>query len=120
MPRWLVVLIVALLIPCYGFAAVGKSVALVVDETGHALAHYAEQAHHHENDGAMHAGDSDESVMHLHGDDWVTAPALVVQALTFEFPAPASSAPPSLGSHATPPPFLEGPIRPPRSDIRSR
>lgn len=119
MPRWLVALIVALLIPCYGFAAVGKSVALVVDESGHALAHYADQAHHHDDDGAMHADDSEESVVHLHGDDWVTTPVLVVQALSLQFPAPAHVAPLRVSSLATPPPFIEGPIRPPRSDLRS-
>jgi hypothetical protein len=118
MPRWLVALIVTLLIPCYGFAAVGKSVALVVDESGHALAHYADQAHHHDDDGAMHADDSDESVTHLHGDDWLTTPVLVVQTMTVHFPTPAGVAPPTVGNRAAPPPFLERPIRPPRSDIR--
>jgi hypothetical protein len=118
MPRWLVALIVAVLIPCYGFAAMGKSVALVVDESGHALAHYADQAHHHDDDGDMHADDSDESVMHLHGDDWVTTPVPVVQALTLQFPAPAEVAPPPVGHQPMPPPFIEGPIRPPRFDIR--
>lgn len=119
MPRWLVAFIVAVLIPCYGFAAVGKSVALVVDQTGHALAHYAEQAHHHDDDGAMHADDSEDSVLHLHGDDWVSSPVLVVAALTLQFPVPAEAAPLQAGTQANPPPFIEGPIRPPRFDIRS-
>lgn len=119
MPRWLVAFIVAVLIPCYGFAAVGKPVALVVDDTGHALAHYADQAHHHDDEGDMHAGDADASVTHLHGDDWATTPVLVVQALAIEFPAPCSAAPRRPGSAAAAPPFIEGPIRPPRVDIRS-
>jgi hypothetical protein len=119
MPRWLVALIVALLIPCYGFAAVGKSVALVIDDTGHALAHYADEAHHHDDDGTMHADDSDESVAHPHGDDWVSTPGLVVQSMAVTFLAPADAAPKRVSSSATSPPFLEGPIRPPRSTIRS-
>jgi hypothetical protein len=119
MSRWLVAFIVAVLIPCYGFAAVGKSVALVADETGHALAHYAEQGHHHDDDGAMHSDGSVESALHLHGDDWVTTPVLVVQGLTLQFPTPTEAAPPQVGSQASPPPFIEGPIRPPRFDLRS-
>lgn len=120
MPRWLVALIVAVLIPCYGFAAVGKSVALAADDTGHALAHYAEQAHHHDDDGATQTDDSEASVTHLLGDDWVSAPALLVQALTLQFPAPFKAAPTLVSSQAIPPPFIEGPIRPPRFDIRFR
>ncbi|MCR5882979.1 hypothetical protein LRS03_08965 [Rhizobacter sp. J219] len=119
MSRWLVALIVAILIPCYGFAAVGKSVALVVDESGHALAHYADQAHHHDDEGGMRADDSDESAVHLHGDDWVTTPVLVVQALSLQFPSPADGAPLRVSRQAAPPPFIEGPIRPPRFDSRS-
>jgi hypothetical protein len=119
MPRWLVALIVALLIPCYGFAAMGQSVALVLDDTGHALAHYTDEAHHHDDDGAMHADDSDESATHPHDDDWVSTPALVVQGMAIPFPAPADATPKWVSASATPPPFLEGPIRPPRSDLRS-
>jgi hypothetical protein len=118
MPRWLVALIVALLIPCYGFAAVGKSVALVLDDTGHALAHYANEAHHHDDDGAMHADGSDESMTHPHGDDWVSTPALLVHSMAVTFPAPADAMPRLASASETPPPFLEGPIRPPRSDLR--
>lgn len=117
MPRWLVALIVALLIPCYGFAALGKSAALVLDDTGHALAHYVDEAHHHHDDGAMHSDGSDESVAHLHADDGVSSPILVVEYRVLTFSAPADATPKRVSASATPPPFLEGPIRPPRSDI---
>jgi hypothetical protein len=119
MPRWLVALILAVLIPCYGFAAVGESVALVIDETGHALAHYADQAHHHDDEGTVHADDSDESMAHLHGEDWLGSPGLLVDASTIQFPQPADAVPHPAVRQATPPPFIEGPIRPPRFDIHS-
>lgn len=118
MPRWLVVFIVALVIPCYGFAAVGKSVALVLHDAGHALAHYADQTHHHDSDGSIHEDDSDASVQHLLGDDWMANLVPVVRSSKLAVLAMKDAVPRPSGAQATPPPFLEGPIRPPRSDSR--
>lgn len=77
MPRRLVVLIVAVLLPCHGFAALGKSIALASDHSGHALAHWAEQAHHHHDDGTSHDDDSSEASLHLQVMDASSTPVLM-------------------------------------------
>jgi hypothetical protein len=119
MPRWLIVLVLAILLPCYAFAAVGQSMAAsmasAAEEDGHAAAHLAGEAHHHHDDGSFHADDSDESVQHLHSTDFTTGAALIVGDVTLPVLPTCSPAPPSWAEAPPPVPFLEGLRRPPRS-----
>ena len=120
MPRWLVALIVAVLLPCYGLAAVGQSVALASDDSGHALAHWTDRAHHHDDDGTFHDDDSQDSMLHLQAFDLLSAPVLMpAAALVPEAPAVGERhAMDGLGAAA--PPFIEGLRRPPRSVLYLR
>mgnify|MGYP003375070388 FL=1 len=117
MPRWLVALVLAVLVPCYGFAAVGQSVAAVLGGQEHMGAHLADEPHHHHDDGSVHADASDEAVQHLHVDDCVGHAALIVGDIALDVLHLASHAP-SVGGESPPPgPFLEGLKRPPRSEL---
>ena len=84
MPRWLVALVLAIVMPCYGFAAVGQSLAAVLGDQAHMAAHMAEEPHHHHDDGSFHADDSDEALQHLHTDDWVGNAALIVGGIALD------------------------------------
>lgn len=115
MRHWLVALIVALLLPCYGLAAAGKGLGMALTDSHHAAAHISEHAHHHHDDGSYHAEDSDEAVLHVHADPWLGGVALLLEApLLLALPLPRASPP---GAEASPPPspYLEGLRRPPRS-----
>ncbi len=119
MPRWLVVLVLAILLPCYGFAAVGQSLAVTVamadDDHGHAAAHLTQEAHHHDDDGSFHVDDSAESQQHLHADAWAASPALLAAGVTLPQVSERFLTPRSWAESPPPVPFLEGLRRPPRS-----
>jgi hypothetical protein len=115
MRRWLVALIVALLLPCYGLAAAGKGLAMALADGHHAAAHLAEHAHHHHDDGSFDEDDSDDAVLHAHADDWLGCPALLVSAPVLPALALPRASPPAVEVSPPPSPFLEGLRRPPRS-----
>lgn len=117
MRRWLVALIVALLLPCYGFAAAGKGLAMALADSRHAGVHVTEHAHHHHDDGSFHdhEEESEDGALHAHADPWMGAAALlragpVLPALTLP-----QASPPVVELSPPPSPFLEGLRRPPRS-----
>jgi hypothetical protein len=115
MRRWLVALIVALLLPCYGLAVAGKGLAMALADNHHAAAHLAEHAHHHHDDGSFEEDDSDEAVQHAHADDWLGCPALLLAAPALLALALPRASPPAMELIPPPSPFLEGLRRPPRS-----
>lgn len=115
MPRWFMAFVLALVVPCYGLAAAGQLLIMAKHDGSHALAHMAGEGHHHHDDGSLHVDDSDESVQHLHADDCIHSPALLTATIAFEpFPAAVATVPDGWGTSLAPPPFLEGPRRPPR------
>ena len=115
MRRWLVALIVALLLPCYGLAAAGKGLAMALADNHHAAAHVTEHAHHHHDDGSYHDEDSHEGVLHVHADPWLGGAALLVASPELPTVALPRASPPAVLVPPPPSPFLEGPRRPPRS-----
>lgn len=115
MPRWLVAFVLALVLPCYGFAAAGQWLVMAKHDGSHALAHVAGEAHHHHDDGSFDVDDSDESVQHLHADDCIHSPVLTTALVSFEPVALVFIVSDRWDAALAPPPFLEGPRRPPRS-----
>lgn len=115
MRRWLVALIVALLLPCYGLAAAGKGLAMALADGHHAAAHLAEHAHHHHDDGSYHEEDSDEATLHVQADHWLGGAALLLDGPVLPVLALPRASPPAVEMRPPPSPFLEGLRRPPRS-----
>lgn len=115
MRRWLVALIVALLLPCYGLAVAGKGLAMALADSHHAAAHLAEHAHHHHDDGSFDEDDSDEAVQHAHADDWLGSPALLLATPALPALALPRASPRAVELNPPPSPFLAGLRRPPRS-----
>jgi hypothetical protein len=101
----------------YAAMAGGGSVLGLGEESGHAVLHWQEQAHHHDDhgghDGDFHVDDSSDSLTHLHLDGALTGTALPVDGVPavprLATVAPADRAMPEL---PTPPPT--GLRRPPR------
>jgi hypothetical protein len=94
------------------FARLGASAEAQL-ELEHAVMHWQDEAHHHHDDGSFHVGESEESARHLMADH------VSVQALLQQSPSallPLDDGPLGLRSaRAGPQPFLDGPLRPPRS-----
>jgi len=99
---------------CHGFAVVAQTVVPGAAD-GHALAHVTDEAHHHHDDGTLHADDSDESMQHLLADLALAAPVMPVEPAALPDLAPVAVAPPQADLSSMPMPYLEGPRRPPRS-----
>jgi hypothetical protein len=115
MRRWMVALIVALLLPCYGLAAAGKGLAMALADSHHAAAHIAEHAHHHHDDGSFDEDDSDAGVLHVQADPWLGGTALLAVPPVLPTLALPRASPPAVEVSPPPSPFLEGLRRPPRS-----
>jgi hypothetical protein len=97
------------------FAAAGAAwSAARSQDLAHAALHWLEEGHHHHDDGSYHEDDSAESLQHLMADGSTPASAL---------PAAGWASPPAIGSPSPgitadsigPPPYIDGPRRPPRS-----
>lgn len=109
MPRWLFAFILALVLPCYGFAAAGQPLQAEEEQASplcQPLAH------------APTAGDigelqGDQPGQHDASDDVASQPFLVAQA-------PGLPRPGSLALRESAPPFLEGVMRPPSPAVRPR
>ncbi|MFZ5542162.1 MAG: hypothetical protein ACOZJZ_01295 [Pseudomonadota bacterium] len=113
--RRLAAFIFSLVLSCYGLAAAAQTFALGGDDSQHAVAHLTDEAHHHHDDGSFHADDSDESQQHVLADCWLGAPLMPAgQASLPDLNMPTGSLP-AMEFNPLPPPYLEGPRRPPRS-----
>jgi hypothetical protein len=108
----LIAIVFAMLWHSAALARVGASVEALAD-LEHAALHWQGEAHHHHDDGSFHVGESEESARHLMADH-VSVPALLPQPpatlLRLDDGAPALPS-----ARAGPHPFLDGPLRPPRS-----
>ena len=106
-------LLVALMGQSVLMARAGMSLDFLAD-LQHAVMHWQGVGHHHHDDGGYHQDDSSESVQHMIADYVMGSPALVAEISTC-FSAVGSSAPASQRAQFVANPFLEGPLRPPRS-----
>lgn len=108
----LIAMLLAMLWQSAAFARLGMSVEALA-ELEHAVLHWQDEAHHHHDDGSFHVGESDESARHLMADH-VSVPALLPQppAMLLRLEDGAPELP---GVRAGPHPFIDGPLRPPRS-----
>jgi len=108
----LIAILFAMLWQSAALARVGVTAEALAD-LGHAVSHWQDEAHHHHDDGSFHFGDSEESARHLMADH-VSVPALLplVSAMLLRL---ADGAPGPRSVRTGPHPFLDGPLRPPRS-----
>lgn len=107
----LVVMLIAMLWQSLALARAGSTLNAFADAQ-HAVLHGQQEGHHHHDDGSYHLDDSDESTRHLMADH-SPASALLPSAT----PAVAflgGGSPGMREARASPHPFLDGPLRPPR------
>lgn len=83
------------------------------EDLEHALKHWHERAHHHEEGGTFRTEHSNEAIQHVAIDGAQQAPALLPSLLLPVISA-GSAVLVGLQQRSHPPPFLEGPTRPPR------
>jgi hypothetical protein len=110
-PFWSLLLVFALL--WQSAAAALPGVASGGTELAHAVLHWAEEAHHHHDDGSYHEDDSPQSMQHAAADASLHSAALV--ATGWAGLPPLERASPRIDvATVGPPPFIDGPLRPPR------
>ncbi len=86
----------------------------LVDLT-HAAMHWQQEGHHHHDSGDYHVEDSDESTHHLMADH--TGTPAVPTATNLRFFRQDSDDHAVLPARASPHPYLEGLLRPPRPTV---
>jgi hypothetical protein len=104
------------------FALLWQSVAMAapgwafnqVQDLAHSVLHWSGDAHHHHDDGSYHQDDSDESVQHVIADAGLQAATLLNSARS-DFARLGVSSPAMTSDAVRPPPYIDGPHRPPRS-----
>ena len=104
-----------LLCICWQALAVAGQLPLEAshEEMEHAVLHWSGQGHHHDDEGALHQDDSDQSAQHIVADGVVTSPAMWAEA-QFCFATPVRTTP-SASDEAIPlHPFVDKLRRPPR------
>lgn len=88
-------------------------VVQAMDGVAHVHLHAQDAPHHHDDDGALHEDDSDQSVRHLQADNALNLVAL--PSLAVPMAREAAPQPVLFNSFLeVPPPVLAGPTRPPR------
>lgn len=108
-----VLILLVLLWQSVAVAAPGWAFSQVQD-LAHSVLHWSAGAHHHHDDGSHHQDDSAESVQHVIADAGVHAATLLARARS-DFPGLDGSSPAMTTDALRPPPYLDGPHRPPRS-----
>lgn len=83
-------------------------------QLSHAALHWLEKSHHHHDDGSYLEDESSDSVQHLMADGGAPASLLLPGGWTTGL-CMRSSAPVMTAVSIGPPPFIDGPHRPPRS-----
>lgn len=106
-------LLIAVLGQSLSMGRTGLTLDLLAD-LQHAVLHWQGLGHHHHDDGRYHQDDSSESAQHMIADYVTASPALLAGIPTL-LPASGASAPALQRTDFVPNPFLEGPLRPPRS-----
>ena len=79
----------------------------------HALLHWLDLGHHHHADGGVHLDDSAEARAHA-ATDPLSQPSLHLGGVDAVLTLPREATPRTPVARAVGPPFLEGPLRPPR------
>jgi len=108
-----VVMLIAMLWQSVAMARIGSTVNVLAD-LEHAALHWAQEAHHHHEDGSYHLDDSNESVQHLVIDHLSASLAMAAPA-SHDLPPIGSAPHGGLYEAALPSPTLDGLLRPPRS-----
>lgn len=114
MPRWLVAFILAIVLPCYGFAALGQPMTLVEQDGQGVHAQTLGDVHHPDEDGSFPGDRSDDGPAQVQADNVLDIPELFDGPRCPTVAATASTSPKRLGLSALAPPFIEGLRRPPR------
>jgi hypothetical protein len=104
-------IVVAMLWQSAALARGGAAVDAQAD-AAHAALHWQGDAHHHHDDGSIAIDDSEESARHLMADQ--TSTTALLPLVTAALPRLHDSAPRPGSVRASPHPFLDGPLRPPR------
>lgn len=104
-------MLIAMLWQSLALARAGSTVNAVAD-LQHAALHWQDEGHHHHDDGAYHLDDSDESTRHLMADHSPVSALLAAAPPAVAFLGGGS--PGMREARASPHPFLDGPLRPPR------
>lgn len=104
-------LLVAMLWQSAAFARVGATGDALAD-AGHAALHWQGEAHHHHDDGSFAIDESEESARHLMADH--TSATALLPLVSTMLPRLDDRAPRHVSVRASPHPFLDGPLRPPR------
>ena len=86
----------------------------ILADVEHAVLHWQDEDHHHHADGSWHVDESTESDQHAAADHVGSSPALH-STVTLRWAAMRSQSPPAACSSAFSAPFLEDPLRPPRT-----
>lgn len=110
-------LVLALLIALIGQSVSVARTGLTLDflaDLQHLVLHWQGEGHHHHDDGGYHLDDSGESAQHIIADYVIGSPALLAN-LDVKIPFVGSHSPGTQHVGRVPNPFLEGPLRPPRS-----
>jgi len=116
MRRWIATLLLFAMLP---WQASAMAAAAWVDSdrsASHALAHWAGEAHHHDDhDDDFHQDQSEESIRHIvHCDAHLCVVAVLPAVMTWVVSAMQVDAPHDIKPGGHPSPVLEGPRRPPR------
>lgn len=115
MRRGLVLLLLLTSLFWQSLTMAGQVGAFVQDEDlSHAVLHWVDSAHHHHDDGTVHAHEGDDGSQHIALDGALQTAALLPSLLvTASAAGPVFL--PMLQERGQPPPWLEGPTRPPRA-----
>ncbi len=110
----LLVMLFAMLWQSMALARPGSTVNVMADFE-HAALHWQGEGHHHHEDGSFHQDDSQASTFHVLSDHLTVTTALLPTSLHHLPPSDAARSG-VLHDARVPDPFLDGPLRPPRSD----
>lgn len=110
----LLVMMFAMLWQSMALARPGSTVNVMAD-LEHAALHWQGEAHHHHEDGSFHLDDSPSSTFHVLSDHLTVTTALLPTSSHHFLPGDAARCD-VLNDVRVPDPFLDGPLRPPRSD----
>lgn len=115
MHRRAVVLLMLIAMVWQTVALARPGVALdVFADREHAALHWHGDGHHHHGDGSYHLDDSNESVQHVLSDHG-SGTAGPLLSSPHRFPAVSRAARQHHAVGRVPHPFVEGPLRPPRT-----
>jgi len=84
-------------------------------DSNHERMHLETQSHHHDADGSLAFDDSVASLLHMTAD--LAGSASMVREMALRLLCTADVAPRATLDDTRPPPYLEGPLRPPRPTV---